>query len=226
MKGQGLEGSNIVQSSVAQSEVEVRLPNVVKLIKGIVAIGLIPGEGGNPVEVRILASGARHPRHLIRDVVSALAAETGIKIAPEQVRLILMDDGSTEEGPNRIRLIGARVDQSGVRAEARVRLGIEGDVLDGVSVGGNTERSRLRLVSEATLAALTNFFRSGNLIAVEDVTIAPVGSQRLALTSVVLAGRKGQIFTGSSAIRGDEDLAVARATLDAINRQIKLIAWG
>jgi len=159
-------------------------------------------------------------------VVSALAAEAGIQIALEQVRLVLLEDDAAEDGPNRIRLLGARVEQSRVRAEARVQLGLEEDVLEGVVVGGNTERSRLRLVSEATLAALTDFFRSGNLMAVEDVTVASVGSQKLALTSVVMAGRKGQFFTGSSAIRGDEALAVARATLDAINRQIRLIARG
>ncbi|MCL5046935.1 MAG: hypothetical protein M1598_09195 [Actinobacteria bacterium] len=209
-----------------QSEVQPRLPSVVKLIKGIVAIGLVPGEDGQPAEVRVLASGARNPRHLVRDVVSALTAETGIEIAPEQVRLFLMEDEPAEEGPNRIRLVGARVDQSGVRAEAKVRLGIEGDVLDGVAIGGNTERTRLRLVAEATVAALTNFFRSGSLMAVEDVTVAPVGSQKLALTSVAMAGRKGQIFSGASAIRGDEAQAVARATLDALNRQIRLIALG
>jgi hypothetical protein len=107
------------------------------------------------------------------------------------------------------------IERSNERFYARVVLELGGDVLVGESDSPTEPSFEYRSVARATLQGLNELLSQD--LDLDSVQVLPVGSSRLA---VVTLGREGEILVGSALVRLDEHDAIARATLDAVNRTI------
>ncbi|MEX2658063.1 MAG: hypothetical protein WD232_00100 [Acidimicrobiales bacterium] len=106
-------------------------------------------------------------------------------------------------------------------AEVVLRAGDQ--VVTGDAEGSAAASATLRLVADATLAALRQLHAGASSAYVETVTLARVSDRAVALSSVVLiVPPNEELVTGSAPVRGaGEHEAVARSVLDAMNRRLQ-----
>jgi len=123
----------------------------------------------------------------------------------------------------RIEFIGVSVAQSQLKAEARVELAMGEVNTVAVAGGADTSLSVQRLVAEATLQAVQQFFENGSVFAVVAVEQATVGGKHVVVVDVShLAERHEKTLLGACPLNGgDVPRATALATLDAVNRYLR-----
>jgi len=101
-----------------------------------------------------------------------------------------------------------------------VTLGFQDGAYEGTAFGSGAAGSRNRLVAEATLRAVEKILGGDHRFDVEAVATTDLGSVRVAMAQVVIAGSR-ESFVGSAVLREEDPAkAAARATLNAINRRL------
>lgn len=166
------------------------------------------------VEVTVLALPERSEEDTVSDV-QVLAQRAGLDVAGLKVRV--MGAGRKVELFPRRKLSSLSTKRYGERFTAQVTLELDGDALVGevdVPVG---RRFEYRSVSRAILNSVSCLIPYA--LQLEHVEVLPFGAERLAVVSI---STRDDILVGSAMVRGDELDALARATLDAINRVLNL----
>lgn len=162
--------------------------------------------------VRVLVIPERSTPGAIEDIISVVKRHGG---HVEHDAIQVMRVGEAGNGTHRRRLSSIQIARSDERFTARVALELRGDVLVGESETPSGRRFEHRSMASATLDGVRRML---NLqVELESVNIFELGSDRLA--SVVL-NVEGDFLVGSAMVRMDEYDAIARATLDALNRVI------
>ena len=212
---------------------------------------VIADGGGSILAVHVVSSSERSAKQIARDVESVLVAKLGIAIDHRKISVAQMDGDAPEGGAGpeaktlevtppvgqqtvpvvrglsseerRIEFVGVSVAQSQNRAEARVELAI-GEAVSAAAVdGADASASVLRIVADATLKAVQQFFEGGGLFAVAAVEQIVVGGKPVIVVDVShLAERQERTLLGACPVNGgDLPRATALATLDAVNRFLR-----
>jgi CheY-like chemotaxis protein len=116
-----------------------------------------------------------------------------------------------EAAPPRVRLTGASTEKGKTDYQARVSLQMGPKILLGDGQAPSEDRS----VVEATIQALARL--TSGTVGLIDVALHEAGDSRMA---VVVVDVGGMHLAGSAIVRKDPQDAIARATLDALNRWI------
>ena len=171
---------------------------------------------GNEISaVRVLVVPERDTQQTITEVRSRAAERFAVDLDPERIEVLRVAEALQNTVARRRKLSSIAIERSDDKFRARVVLELGGDVLVGES-DAPTERSfEHRSVARATLDGLRELLTEK--IDLESVLVIPVGGARLA---VVTFGREGETLVGSALVRLDDHDAIARATLDAVNRTI------
>jgi hypothetical protein len=123
----------------------------------------------------------------------------------------------------RTRLVSVQTERTGRRARAEVTLSADrSGQATGSAEGLYTESAALRLVCLATLSALRQLDPQADRTDLESAAVVTLGMRQVALVGIVLVeGPVEELCTGSALVRvtGPFD-ALARATLDAVNRRL------
>lgn len=119
--------------------------------------------------------------------------------------------------PSRRKLSSLATKRYGERFTAQVTLELHGDALVGEVEVPSGKRFEYRSVSRAVLESVRRLIPYA--LQLENVDVFNFGAERLAVVSV---SSRSDILVGSAFVRTDELDAIARATLDAINRVIDL----
>jgi hypothetical protein len=171
-------------------------------------------EGPRVTAVRVLVVPERDTDETIEDVRTLTVRILHVDIDPNAVEVLRAAEPIDAPGARR-RLSSISIERSDGRFRARVGLELGGDVLVGES-DSPTERSfEQRSVAHATLLGLRKLLTEE--IDLSSVRVLAAGDSRLA---VVTLGREEETLVGSALVRLDEYDAIARATLDAVNRTI------
>lgn len=204
------------------------------------------------MEAHIVAALGRSPKLIARDVESMLVAKLGIPIDHRKISVAQVEEdaevevtaerherkrepapasepaGEARRGTYldpenyRIEFVGVSVAQSKQKAEARVELRL--GELESVAnaVGADSKESVMRLVAEATMTAVGQFFETECVLAIEAVEQCTVGGRPVIVASVChLSARQEQTLVGACPANGDVPRAAALATLDAVNRFLR-----
>jgi hypothetical protein len=220
------------------------LGRALRAVRGVAAASVVAGpDGRDRLRLRLAPGEAVAPVQLA--VSTTLRERFGIDVAPEAVRL-LDDDGDATGGPElggRARPEHAERRRAALSRPGRSRAGIV--EVEVAPVASDETRVRVRLaygrrtvtcrsraipvqpavrraVAEATLEALRDLTDGQLLAAVDEVRPDPPDDP-FAVTVVVTAiTPRGELRTvGSALVDGDVAVAVARATLDAMNRHVE-----
>ena len=201
-------------------------------IQGIQAARVVPGPGGRVSEVHVLAGRERGAKQLVRDVQSVILTNFGVDIDYRTVSVVQLEESAapvaapaSEEvaqpsvvatesrRPAIVRLV---TEAAAFTTEVRIAVQVEGNERAGMARGPST--SGLRLVANATIDAVGDLLRA-SAVEVQSSELMTVGTVQLAVVVLRLATSRGeQLLTGSALVRKDVNDAVARATLDALNR--------
>lgn len=223
------------------------LEQVLRRLPDVTAARVVAGAGGGIAEVHILSLPDKPAKQVVRDVQSAALALMGIDVDRRVVSVVQLDapapapglappppppappppaaDKARERAPvtagDRVCLEGVRTDHRGLQCGAEVTLRHGDRTAVGTAEGLMTSSSPLRLVAQATMAALRQLEGAAVRAEVETASVLRFGGRSLALTTVVVVvPPHEEILSGSAVVRRGEVDAVARAVLDATNRRL------
>lgn len=214
------------------------LEDAIRRISGIQAARVVTGPGGRVAEVHVLAGRERGAKQLVRDVQSVILTNFGIDIDYRTVSVVQLDDpGGAAPSSERPETV-ARSEERTVSLETalaprpaivrlvtetssfttEVRVGVSVNAYERAGTARGPSTAGLRIVASATVDALAEMLRA-SAVEVNSAELVTVGAVQVAVVVVRLATTRGeQVLTGSAVVRKDANDAVARATLDALNR--------
>jgi hypothetical protein len=151
----------------------------------------------------------------IEQSVRSLARNAGVVLGPDAIQILRADLPAPPGRSRRRRLSSLSVARSDEGFTAKVTLDLEGDALMGEIEAPSGRRFELRSIGLAVLDALGKLLEFE--VQLESVNLLQVGDTRLALVQL---NTETESLVGSALVRYDEHDAIARATLDALNRLI------
>lgn len=182
-------------------------------------LGLAPGVDG--LEVAGAASRLVHERFgavLQSDQVHVVDAPAAPAPAPAE------PDVSVVPPQRGVRPEIVRTDMvtTGLEFTATVVLSSQSRAATGDARGAVTATGVQRAVAQATLRAVERLARDTARLELEHLEVRQTGQERTALVALTLVSARGaERLTGSAVVREDENRAVVRATLDALNRRLE-----
>lgn len=196
---------------------------IIGQIREVISARVVANDRGTIEEIHVLAGSGRGPKQIVRDIESAFMAQFGVSVDHKKISVAQVQDDVSASGPARIKLVSVNLTTSGTKAEARVQLQFEDTACEGAASGVASGGNRLRLVAGACLQAVEQYFKSECVFSVEEIQVVSIANRQAVVAAVALVTPTGEdLFIGSSVIRDDDREAVARATLDAINRQFSI----
>ncbi len=197
----------------------------IRQIREVMAVRVVAGPRGDIDEIHVLAGNGRAPKQIVRDIESSLMAQYGLPVDHKKISVAQIEETSPVAwGTGRLKLLAVRFTTDGGRAEAEVRVEFDNIIHSGHVTGPSSSNGRLRVLAEATLAAVNEYFDSNLQLALDDVCTLDVHG-RIIIVSVVsmLAHGAEETLVGSCLVRGNEADAVTRSVLDALNRRFVMI---
>ena len=209
-----------------------------RTVPGIREASVRTSPDAHPIEVHVVAGGIKPAKQVVRDVQSVAMAQFDLDIDHRIVSVVQIPDdavevgepdsesaspssasGADSQGP-RPALTSITTERRGSDVVVSVTLGIDGSAFSGTADGPSSPVHRPRVVASATLAALTELL--GIDAHIDSSQILEIGMREVAVTTLVLEiPRLGeQAVCGSALVRGDDEDAVARSVLAAVNRRL------
>ncbi|MEI6374121.1 MAG: hypothetical protein WCP26_10090 [Actinomycetes bacterium] len=207
------------------------LEDALRSIPGVRAVSVVTGPNAEPIEVHVLATTAKPAKQIVRDVQSLAMASYGMALDHRIVSVVQLGDepevatigtaaALTPAMAPRPSLTSITVHSRDGEVEISVALTIDGTVFTGTATGPGSPAHRARIVAEASLRAVDDLL--GLPSHVDSAALIPCADRLVALVVLTLSiPRVGeQVMCGSALVRGDDEDAVARAVLAAINRRL------
>lgn len=204
-------------------------------IADVQAVRVVTGIGSHIEELHILATSAKGPKQLARDIESALQAKFGINVDHRKISIAQINEeyisapkqssartaaGSAHDA-SRAKVSGITADTGGSADTISVKLQMKDATYEGKCDGKIGLEGRSRLVAKATLDAIRMVVGSDWQFHLEDVEILSLGRSRVAVACFKTnMGRGEETFCGSAIVSASEDQACVRAVLDAVNRRL------
>lgn len=203
-------------------------------IAEVTAARVVADPDGRIAEVHILSLPHKHAKQVVRDVQSVAMATFGLDLDRRVVSVVQLDAAasSSVSGPDvedeeigdrtRINVEGVTADRNGLQCTARVVLTRSEQRATGTAEGLVATSSVLRLVAQATIAALRHLEAAAVRSDIETATIIRLGDRAVAVTTVVVVVPPyEEVISGSAVVRSAGELdAIARSVLDATNRRL------
>lgn len=212
--------------TVVGNSISRRYDDIIRQIREVISARVVVNSEGEIEEIHVLAGSGRNPKQIVRDIESAFMAHFGLAVDHKKISIaqVQTEDEPSPAGGARVRLKRVAFQTAGRTAEARVEVEFDDVTVEGSASGLITSSRQLRLPGEATLRAIEHYFKGDGLFSLEEVANVAFGNRSVMVVIVAFVGPAGEeLFSGSSLVRGDERLAVARATLDAINRRLAVL---
>lgn len=207
--------------AMAIHEILEQYQQLLNKIPGILSSKIISGDGNAISEIHILADMHRGPKQISRDIQSALLARYNQPVDHKIISIAQIDEGTFMDSSFRLSISSIQLSTQPGRIEAKVVLAKEDQTFEGVALGGNSIKGRCRVIAEATLNAVHQFLNRYYIFVLYDTIQFAIGDRSAVATAVFHFGEAGEeCLSGSSIIKNDENEAVVRATLDAINRRL------
>jgi hypothetical protein len=164
--------------------------------------------------VRVLVVPERDPGEIVHEIQGMVWAHLGVEVDSHSVEVMKASGPGAANGrPRRRKLTSLATKRAGDRFTSQVILELDGDLLIGEDDSPAGRRFEHRSVAEAVLDAVRRLvatpleLSSADFVEMGDCRVAAVGVQR-----------SDELLLGSAVVTFDEHDAIARATLDAVNR--------
>ncbi|MFP5333014.1 MAG: hypothetical protein ACLGHX_11740 [Acidimicrobiia bacterium] len=195
------------------------LESTIARIPGVEHVRVVLDKG-KPTEVHVLATPGKPAKQLVRDVQSVAMAAFDLDIDRRIISVVQIDGGDLAAGDRpMVEDVGEEID--GSRMKVTVTLHWHDEKLTGSAQGPAASTTRMRLVAEATLAALEQALDENAAFAISAEAVHRVGAEDVAIAQVVLViGGRERMMVGSALVGSDPSQAMVRAVLDAVNRQV------
>lgn len=179
-------------------------------------------DGNELKEVHVISNALRSPKQVVRDIESILLAIYDYKIDRKIISIAQIDTGESRK-IGRIIYEGISLGVKDNYVQCEVKLTVDGEEYSSVQRAISTRMNKYRVISKATVAAVEQIIGQDSIFDVEDIITN--NSKDIIFVTVIINMINN--FTedkllGSAIVRGDINEAIAKATLDAINRKVNI----
>ncbi|NLU35408.1 MAG: hypothetical protein GXX01_00045 [Clostridiales bacterium] len=195
--------------------------NLLNKIPGVINTKVVANEEGKPTEIHVLADLSRGPKQIVRDVQSALLASYNLSVDHKIISVAQIEDNNIGVRESRLAIESIQIYSKSGKIEACILLKKDEQLYEGIAVGGNSSKARMRVISEAVLRAIHRYLKQDFIFILSDVIRVNLTDQEVIVVSITHLTDKGEEYlSGSAFIKNDEDEAVVKATLNALNRRL------
>ncbi len=226
-------GSSEKQDQLPEEVTEDEVQELVGQLPGIQSCRLVCNDWGAIEEFHVLAGDERHPKQIVRDIESALAAKWGLQVDHKRVSVASLTSGSgrsgeqsTGSGTAWIELVSIRSTshpgQQYLEVEVTVRTA-SGDAT-GRADGGIARAKHGRLSAEAATRALNEILPPGHYIQMEDIRSVDMAAGPVVCVQHSLLRQRiaSLLIVGAAPVQGDDwSRAAVQATVAAVNYHIE-----
>ena len=180
---------------------------------------------GEISEVHILASDQKSPKQLIRDIESIVMVDHNIKIDHQVISIAQLSDEDLYTNDNsRLVINGFSKSFKNKEMEIKIELKAGKEIYKGKADGLASSINRLQLFSRATLDAVQNYLGEVcNLLPGEIKKVSIANREAILVSVIILDDKEENTFLGIAAENDEKELAVIKATLNAINRRLTVL---
>jgi hypothetical protein len=191
-------------------------------IKGIYASCVILDASRNLDEIHIVASDARRPKQIVRDIETLLFVKHRVKVDYRKVSLVQLPDEKLLRIPvarPEIHEVTERV--HGDEKHVQVVIQGAGKIAAGEAVERIDNPDPFRTAAKATITAIEKLLDRRIAVRLDDAATFRFGSREVLLVIVTCQVEdREETFVGVSFVGVRPSEAAARATLDSLNRRI------
>jgi hypothetical protein len=186
-----------------------------QMVRGVRRVSVDHGEEG-VTGVRLLVVPERSTEDARREVCELAERILGYPLPPRSVLVFsAIPDEAAPDHSRRRKLTSVSTERSEDAFTVKVSLELGGDVLVGEEISPVDRKLERAAVVQATLSALRELLEQE--VKLEDISVLERPGERLVIVSL----RMGSIaLLGAAEVRLDEHDALARATLQAMNRSL------
>lgn len=190
-------------------------------IPGVLGARIVPGFDRRIDEVHVLTTLERSPKLTVRDVQTVLMARYGVPSDHRVISVVQLDEVDGLGGHTRPLIAQVGVTRSGDQVDAHVELRDDDDAVVGTATATATAAGRRRAVAQASIDAVRALLPAGTDVHLDGVEVVEIAGRPVMVAVVELrANRLGVTLSGSAIVEDVTDDAVARAVLDAVNRNL------
>lgn len=189
---------------------------------------------GEIIECHVLADRTRNIKQLVRDVQSALMAQFHVDLDYKLISVAQVDnldsvlyspktDAAEERraAAPRAVLKSFMMGYDGGTSRATVSISMAGSLYSGEATGSSGMGSRFRTLAQAVVNAVN--YNSNQELSLTVLDVQKFGINGQTAFAVAIFFRNGgheETLLGAAMIREDENMAVVKAALDALNRRV------
>lgn len=197
------------------------IENNLEKIDSVVSSKIITNEDNEIDEIHIVSNDTRGAKQIARDIQSVLVATYNIPVDYKKISIAQIADKSLKKAEHRLKLEGISSDILGTKAAIKVSISNTGNVYENTISGINTLRNKERMLIDVTLKTIEEACDCKDIFIFEDIRTIPVSNDKVILVIImgIIDGIE-QRLCGSCLVNNSYEVAVVKATLDAINRVI------
>jgi hypothetical protein len=178
-------------------------------------------DDGGISAIHIVSASKRPPKQIVRDVESVLHANFGVSVDHRKVSVarVTEPEEKRREAVPRARLDAMTVSSAGGMGRVEIELERDGVSASGEASGVFVGGGCLRLIAEATYAAVENLVSGPVGFEVQDVVRVRCGEREALVVLANLAAEREVMSLAGCVLVGDDiNRAAALAALDSCNR--------
>lgn len=194
--------------------------DMIMKIQGVTHAKVV-SDGENLQEVHIIAGTSRAAKQIVRDIESTLLAIFGYRIDRKIVSIAQIDTDEERKSLNRIIYQGISLHTEDNNVECEVRLCCGDEEFISTKRAISTNANRKKVVARATIASIEKIVGQASVFDIEDVILNK--TRDITFVNVVtnmITKDNEEILIGTAIVKNDVNEAIAKATLDALNRRI------
>ncbi|MCT4542035.1 MAG: hypothetical protein N4A63_00665 [Vallitalea sp.] len=198
------------------------IESYLKKIRSIQSCKIIINEDEDIEEIYMVSDLRRNPKQILRDIEAILRSEFNISIDYKKVSIAqIKNDSMQYDTSQRLKFKSIEYNEEGSNIEVKVVLEKAGQTYESSMSGINTSSNLNRILGNAVLKAVELFCEVEDVFVFEDARKVSLSNIDVMVVSISshYKGRE-QIYTGTAKIGNDLKVALARATMDSINRNL------
>jgi hypothetical protein len=199
-----------------------RLQRAIERVRGVTAARIVLDDAHQVAEIHLVGAASRPAKQIVRDVESLLFAEFGIRTDYRRISVAQLDAEPVSVVRSRLKLVEAAPDPQAVDT-LQVLLQTNERLYRGTAPipTNNGAHVPAGAVAQATVGAVQQAIGDVAVLSLGGAESVATSDQIVYLVVVNAATSHGnECLTGSCVVRGNALAAVAKATLDAINRRL------
>ncbi|MEG1254899.1 hypothetical protein [Clostridium sp.] len=198
----------------------VSFQDVITKIQGVTHAKVV-FNGDELIEVHIIANTIRSPKQIVRDIESALIAIFDYRIDRKIISIAQIENGETKS-IKRIKYEGISVQINDNNIECQIRLSSGDEEYISNESAISTSVNRRKVIAKATVSTVEKITGQVSMFDVEDIIINTTREISFVTVIVNMINKsEEEILIGTSVVKNDMNEAIAKATLDAINRRVE-----